>query len=234
MAVCLSFALATVGSSCSDSSGPGNPEAKFAFVCAALRCDFQDQSSGEIVRWNWTFGDSDTASGANGFHVYAAPGTYTVGLTVTDAEGRHSSVSHDVVTTRPVVAHLSCEDASAPGQFVQCSLELPQDAGFKVVLTSRECVAHGTTFRVTVPLTDTLTTDGCYEKIGRERTYAGPFAAGTEIDAEVIGPRRPNPPQVHVSGGYPKWTLSYEDGGDSDFNDLIITVTALPLAGLNR
>jgi len=36
------------------------------------------------------------------------------------------------------------------------------------------------------------------------------------------------PPRLKVSGEYPVWTLTYEDGGDSDFNDLHMTLTALP------
>jgi hypothetical protein len=31
-----------------------------------------------------------------------------------------------------------------------------------------------------------------------------------------------------VNGAYPEWTLSYEDGMDTDFNDLSITITAMP------
>jgi hypothetical protein len=31
-----------------------------------------------------------------------------------------------------------------------------------------------------------------------------------------------------VNGAYPVWTLTYEDGYDSDFNDMQLTLTALP------
>jgi hypothetical protein len=31
-----------------------------------------------------------------------------------------------------------------------------------------------------------------------------------------------------VSGSYPEWTLTYEDGADEDFDDMIMTLTALP------
>jgi hypothetical protein len=31
-----------------------------------------------------------------------------------------------------------------------------------------------------------------------------------------------------VDGEYPTWILTYEDGADADFNDLKMTLTALP------
>ncbi|WP_140160645.1 PKD domain-containing protein, partial [Algoriphagus antarcticus] len=40
-----------------------------------------------IVSYAWTFGDGATSTEANPSHMYATAGTYTVSLTVTDAEG---------------------------------------------------------------------------------------------------------------------------------------------------
>jgi hypothetical protein len=37
-----------------------------------------------------------------------------------------------------------------------------------------------------------------------------------------------NAPQLRVSGNYPEWVLTFEDGADQDFNDLVMTLTALP------
>jgi hypothetical protein len=45
----------------------------------------------------WTFGDGGTGSGASVAHVYAAAGTYTVHVTVTDGSG--NSAAKDVVVT---------------------------------------------------------------------------------------------------------------------------------------
>ena len=39
---------------------------------------------GQIETWTWDFGDGSTGSGATASHRYTQPGTYTVGLTVTD------------------------------------------------------------------------------------------------------------------------------------------------------
>ena len=103
------------------------------------------------------------------------------------------------------------------------------DAGFEVVLNSTSCTAHGNIFRITSPVQGTLTSDGCYEQNGKKLSFPGPFpAATTEISAEVVAPLLQNPPQLRVTGQYPVWTLAFEDGEDADFNDLVMTLRALP------
>lgn len=205
------------------------PSANFSFKCTALRCDFHDASTDDvgIQSWTWNFG-AQGSSEQNPVYTYDAEGNYPVSLTVTDAGGMSSTTTKTVDPKAPVVTTLSCVDPSAPGGFVTCTLKLEQEAGFKVVLNSTSCLAHGNIFRVTAPTTGTLTSDGCYEHLGKTLTIAGPFASGTQISAEVVAPLFSNPPQLRVSGAYPEWHLTYEDGYDADFNDLEMTLTALP------
>ena len=223
---------------CKDSTGPGSsggsinqpPAANFSPQCAALWCDFTDSSTDDagISSWSWSFGDADSASQQHPVHNYATAGTYDVSLTVTDEDGRTSTITKQAVATEPAVTSLSCVDASAPGGFVSCKLTLTEPAGYKVVLQSTSCVAHGNLFRVTEPVVDTLTTDGCYQQAGVQILRAGPFPAGTQIGAEVVVPVLQNAPRLKVTGQYPEWTLEFEDGVDQDFNDLVMKLTALP------
>ena len=232
------LALATVGAglitACKDTVKPDikenqAPSANFAHSCSALRCDFQDSSmdDGEIVSWNWNFGTAGSAE-PNPFYTYSAAGSYPVSLTVTDDEGVTSTTTKNVNPKAPVVTSLSCVDGTVSGGFVACTLKLEQAAGFKVVLNSSECDAHGNIFRLTAPVSGTLTDDGCFEQDGKELVFSGPFPRGTEIGAEVIAPRLASAPKLQVSGEYPVWTLTYEDGADTDFNDLQLTLTAMP------
>ncbi len=215
-----------------DSIGPINqaPDAKFSLQCAALRCDFTDSSTDDagVASWQWSFGDGGSSSARHPNHSYGNAGSFSVSLTVTDDEGEDATISHQAVATLPAVTSLSCVDGSAPGGFIACTLRLEQEAGFKVVLNSSNCEAHGSVFRITAPAQATLTNDGCYEQQGKQLVFAAAFPAGTEISAEVVAPLLNNPPQLRVSGSYPEWVLTYEDGVDQDFDDMRLTLTALP------
>ncbi|MDM7830681.1 PKD domain-containing protein, partial [Cellulomonas edaphi] len=58
-------------------------------------------SDGTIASYAWTFGDGSTGTGVTPQHTYAAAGTYTVGLTVTDDEGAKHSTSAQVTVKAP-------------------------------------------------------------------------------------------------------------------------------------
>lgn len=82
--------------------GPVPPSASFTVVCADdLSCSFTDTSTddGTIVGWLWDFGDGATSGVQNPTHGYAAPGTYTVGLTVTDDDGETDFVSQSATAS---------------------------------------------------------------------------------------------------------------------------------------
>ena len=71
-----------------------------AEVRAGVEVSFEESSSdpdGNVVSWEWDFGDGTASKERNPVHVYRAPGTYTVSLTVMDSDGMRNSYSMDLV-----------------------------------------------------------------------------------------------------------------------------------------
>ena len=82
---------------------PRDPVAAFTSSCTGTSCSFDASGSsdpdGTVVGYDWTFGDgtSETGSTASALHEFAATGTYTVTLTVTDDSGASGSATQEVV-----------------------------------------------------------------------------------------------------------------------------------------
>ncbi|VAX13231.1 hypothetical protein MNBD_GAMMA24-1168 [hydrothermal vent metagenome] len=50
----------------------------------------------DIVRYDWDFGDGNTASGTDVRHSYDVPGSYAASLTITGSNGQTGSASHQI------------------------------------------------------------------------------------------------------------------------------------------
>ena len=64
-----------------------------------------DTSAGGPTDRFWDFGDGATSTEQNPAHTYIAPGTYTVNLTATNADGSSTATKSDYI--RVVTPHLS-------------------------------------------------------------------------------------------------------------------------------
>ncbi|WP_345481944.1 PKD domain-containing protein [Amnibacterium soli] len=94
----------TIGST---PAAPGNAAPKAAFTSnvdgldVALDGGASTDSDGTVAKYAWDFGDGATGTGAKTTHTYAAAGTYSVKLAVTDDGGATDSTSSAVVVKAP-------------------------------------------------------------------------------------------------------------------------------------
>ncbi len=95
--------------------GPGNQDkpsdkkelkADFTFTAENLTVKFTNASEGAEA-YLWNFGDENTSTEASPEHTYDAAGTYTVKLTVQDADGNAKSVEKEVSVAGAVKAYFS-------------------------------------------------------------------------------------------------------------------------------
>jgi hypothetical protein len=59
---------------------------------------FSDESIGNPLSWSWTFGDGGTSTEQNPVHVYAAPGEYTVSLTISDGSDFNTRTESEFIS----------------------------------------------------------------------------------------------------------------------------------------
>ena len=93
------------------------PAAAFTASCVNLGCTFDASGSTDdrgIASYGWTFDAGASGSGVTASHAFAAAGTYTVSLVVTDTIGQTGTVAKAVTVTAPTGAvHLASASGSA-------------------------------------------------------------------------------------------------------------------------
>ncbi len=128
------------------------PVASFSYSCAGLNCAFTDGSTdaeGAIAAWSWAFGDGAVSTVQNPTHSYAADGTYTVSLTVTDGQGVTDMVTQTVMVanTAPVAtanAYTIAEDTAGAGNVLNDGVPDSDVDGDVLTVTANSSPLNGT------------------------------------------------------------------------------------------
>lgn len=91
------------------------PNASFTASSTGLAASFSGagstDSDGTIASYAWNYGDNTTGTGVSSTHTYAAAGTYSVVLTVTDDDGATDTATQQVtVSSTPTTGALAQDD----------------------------------------------------------------------------------------------------------------------------
>jgi PKD repeat protein len=234
------------------------PTASFVPWCYGESCIFTSKSTdaapGKIVNYAWSFGDGATAQWDNWTfpahlesHVYAisAPTKITVTLTVTDNEGA-TAVATQTLTLTPLPP--AVQGCTTSGRIVECVLDIPQRSTLKLKLLGVNCdIGRYALSKISAPppAGDQMFLSVCSRPVGSETgIFGGPldelivYQAGTQARIWFTqGFRAAEPPRAppvgQLTGTYPDWTLSFEDGnyapgapGEPNVSDLVVGVHA--------
>jgi PKD repeat protein len=228
------------------------PMASFVPWCYGNGCMFTststDAAPGKVLDYAWDFGDGATAQWNNWLfrehvetHVYtvSARTKFTVTLTVTDNEGA-TAVATQTVTLSPLPP--AVQGCTTSGKIVECVLDIPTRSTLKLTLNGVSCNLVEK-ISAPPPAGDQMFLSVCNSKVGDATGIFGGaldelwmYQAGSQARiwfTQDLNPPRPlNPPEGHLEGNYPDWTLSFEDGdhpgapGEPDFTDIVVGVHA--------
>jgi gliding motility-associated-like protein len=122
--------IVTTNAGCKDTFSQAvtlNPTPAAGFLitpdCIGLPFQFTDVStltSGNIVAWNWNFGDGNSSPLQNPSHTYAAAGSFMVKLVVTTDQGCRDSVTH-LAVVYPTIADAGPDVSICDGGSTQLS-----------------------------------------------------------------------------------------------------------------
>lgn len=152
---------------------------------------------GTISSYDWTFGDGSIGTGKTASHTYAAAGTYTVKLTVTDNDGAASSVTHDVTvaanqspvasftaSTNGLVASLDGSGSTDPDGTVASWAWNFGDGATGTGATTTHTYAVPGDYQVVLTVTDNK---GATNALTKTVTVTGPFAKDTFVRTVTNG-----------------------------------------------
>jgi len=215
------------------SPGVPEPEASFTSVLEGdLQVRFTDGSTssaeGGITQWQWDFGDGNTSAEQNPIHTYAAPGTYTVTLTVTDAAG--SATSSQTINVpepaQPPVANFSVETvgdltvqlqdastSSAEGGITQWQWDFG-DGNTSAEQNPTHTYAAPGTYTITLTVTDAAGSNSAAQQVVLEAAAQPPAAAFTSQLAGDLTVQFVDA-STSASGGITEWHWDFGDGNTS-------------------
>ena len=203
-----------------------SPTASFTATTANLTATFIGAGSdtdGTVVGYSWNFGDGSTGTGKNPSHTYAAGGTYSVTLTVTDNQGATGTAGRQVAVNAPTTPTApgvpTGVTATAGNGSATVSWTAPGDGGSALtayVVTPYIGATAQTPVEVTgAPPAKTATVSGLTNGTAYTFRVAARNAVGTSTPSAPSGAVTPAAPPgvVVVNGGFESGLGSWTGSG---------------------
>src|SRR6266568_1705573 len=179
--------------------------------------------------FTWTFGDTGTGSGASVSHTYAVKGSYTVTLTVKDANGSTQSTSQTVlVVGQPLAVSIICGTATA-GKPVTCTAT---PTGGTAPYTFRWSVDGTTQPSTLATFTTTFPTKGSHTVVAT--VTDGNVASATSNTVSLVVGGQPLSVSVScgsATAGKPVTCTATATGGTSPYSFTWSAANGSPSAG---
>ena len=216
------------------------PIVQFTATRTGLAASFSSSGTsdpdGTIASYAWTFGDGDTSTAANPSHTYAAAGTYSVSLTVTDDDGGSTTLTKQVAVSTPPVADFTTSvngtqlavDAtgSTDDQGVTSYAWTFGDGGTGTGVTANRTYAAGGTYDVTLTVTDAT---GNTATRTRQVTIVAPNAAPKAtavVTANGLTINANGSSSTDSDGTIASYAWTFGDGGTSSLANASHTYAA--------
>jgi len=218
--------------------GPAAPEADFTADPrsgpAPLTVSFTDLSTGDPTSWLWDFGDTRTSTTRNPTHVYDTEGTYTVSLTVSNANGEDTEVKTNYITVgggNPPNADFTADPRSGPASlsvaFTDLSTENPTSWSWDFGDTRTSTTQNPThVYNNEGTYTVSLTAANAYGSDTETKTdYIVVSSAPPPLDADFSANPRTGPAPLEVAfsdqsmGNLTSWSWEFGDGATSDLEN---------------
>ncbi|NIS81747.1 MAG: tandem-95 repeat protein, partial [Anaerolineales bacterium] len=123
--------------------------------------DLSQHPDGEIVAWDWDFGDSTGSTTQHPVHTFLGPGTYPVSLTVTDGVGNTDTTNMDYSVLLPPTVDFTWSPLEPDeGQTTALSGSAADEDG--IIVAWRWTFSHSTTVRTTQDTSTSFPDNGDY------------------------------------------------------------------------
>jgi serine protease len=217
--LCLLLASCGGGGGSGGSTAPNSPPvASFSTnvtpsvnsLSVSLNAGNSTDSDGTISSYSWDFGDGSSGSGVNTSHLYAAAGSYTISLTVTDNDGASNSsnsplnltaVNAQFTLSRPASQSISFDASTssvigASGgtpSIVSYSWDFGDGSPIETGVTVTHSYTGGGAYSATLTVTDSSGATGT-ATMNTTFSVSGTVspASNTAVDIDVNDPSRQN------------------------------------------